>query len=171
MRRPIASLTAIALLASQSAWAQSNLRCLSPQELSAVQIAALRSEMMVVTTTCHTDDQYNAFIRKFQADLQHNEAAIGDLLKRKFGSRAQVEHDRFSTEMANAESILGMRLGEDFCAHDGLLFHEVMALDSPSDLPLYAAGKDLVPATLDACPEPPRAPARNAPARPAAKHG
>jgi hypothetical protein len=170
MRRLIASLTTLGMLASQPTWAQSNLRCLSPNELSAVQVAALRSELMVVATTCHNDDQYNAFIHKYQADLQGNEAAIGDLLKRVFGRRAQVEHDRFSTEMANAESDKGMRLGEDFCDHDGMLFHEVMALDSATELAPYAAGKDLVPATLEACPEPPKPPARNVATRPPAKH-
>ena len=51
-----------------------------------------------------------------------------------------------------------MRLGSDFCDRNSLLFKEVMALPGAADLPHYAAGKDLVPATVDVCPPP--APAR-----------
>jgi len=173
MHRLIAGLTTIGILASQplTARAQADMRCLGPDERAAVEVAALRSELMVLATGCHDDDQYNAFIRKYQADLQGNEAAIGELLKRQYGRRAQVEHDRFSTEMANAESSKGLRLGGDFCDHDGLLFREVMALDSPSDLAAYAAGKDLVPATLETCPQPPAASTRRAMTRTSAKRG
>ena len=160
MRRLAYSLAVIGLLAAQQAQAQSDLRCLSAAERGAVQVAALRSELMVLATGCHSDDDYNAFVRKDQPTLVGNEAEIGDLMKRKYGKRAQVEHDRFTTEMANAESDRGLRLGGDFCAHDGLLF-EVMALTSPAELAAYAAGKDLVPSTLETCPtEVAQAPAR-----------
>jgi hypothetical protein len=182
MRRLIAGLVAPLMLASpnlaspmlgsRAAMAQADMRCLSPEERSAVALAALRSELMVLATACHDDDQYNAFVRKYQPDLLGNEAAIGDLLKREYGTRAQAEHDRFTTEMANAESSAGMRLGEDFCAHDGMLFDEVMALESPSELGSYAAGKDLVPSTLRTCPEPPQqSPARKVVGRASAKGG
>ena len=46
-----------------------------------------------------------------------------------------------------------MHLGSDFCDRNGMIFTEVMALRGPSELPAYAAGKDLVPTTLDICPE------------------
>jgi hypothetical protein len=170
MRRLIAGLVAplifaSPILAARAALAQMDMRCLSSNERSAVAVAALRSELMVLATACHDDDQYNAFIRKYQPDLLGNEAAIGDLLKREYGRRAQAEHDRFTTEMANAESSAGMRLGEDFCAHDGMLFNEVMALESPSELGAYAAGKDLVPSTLQTCPAPSPQSPRTSPAR------
>lgn len=168
MRRLAYSLAVLGLLAAQQAQAQADLRCLSQAERGAVEVAALRSELMVLATGCHADNDYNAFVRKYQPSLVSNEAAIGDLMKRKYGKRAQVEHDRFTTEMANAESDRGLRLGGDFCAHDGMLFSEVMALTSPTDLPAYAAGKDLVPSTLEACPtEVAQAPARKRPVTPA----
>ena len=40
---------------------------------SAFEIQALRSELMVLATGCHDDEQYNAFIRRYQSDLQGNE--------------------------------------------------------------------------------------------------
>jgi hypothetical protein len=158
MRRLLSSLAAMSLLAVQQAHAQ--LDCLQPNERSIVEVAALRSELMVLATGCRQDDRYNAFIRKYQADLMGNEKAVGDVFKRMYGGRAQQEHDRFTTDLANGESSAGMHLGTDFCAHNGVLFTEVMALHSAAELPAYAAGKDLVPATVDICPQVAQAPGR-----------
>jgi hypothetical protein len=158
MRRLLASLTAASLLVAQGAQAQ--LQCLGPQERSAIELAALRSELMVLATGCRQDDNYNAFIRKYQTELRGNEAEIGDIFKRKYGRRAQQEHDRFTTELANAESSAGMKLGSDFCERNGLIFREVLALRTPSELASYAAGKDLVPASMEVCTEVAQAPAR-----------
>ena len=160
MRRLLSSLAAVSLLTAQQAHAE--LDCLRPQERSVVQVAALRSELMVLATGCHQDDRYNAFIRKYQPDLMGNEQAVGDVFKRMYGKRAQQEHDRFTTDLANGESSAGMHLGTDFCARNSMLFSEVMALNSAAELPAYAAGKDLVPATLDMCPQVAHAPGAQA---------
>jgi hypothetical protein len=167
MRRLLSGLAAFSMLTVQQAQAQ--LQCLPPHERSVIEIAALRSELMVLATGCHSDDGYNAFIRKFQPELMGNERAIGDMFKRKYGRRAQQEHDRFTTDLANAESTAGLSLGTDFCDHNGMLFQEVLALRNPEELASYAAGKDLVPKSMAVCTEVAEAPARKA-ARPAPKH-
>jgi hypothetical protein len=99
------------------------------------------------------------FVRKYRSDLIGNEKAIGEMFKRLYGKRAQQEHDRFTTELADGESSASTHLGTDFCARNSLVFTEVMALPSPTDLVAYAAGKDLVPPTLGMCPQVARAPA------------
>ncbi|HEY6438883.1 MAG TPA: hypothetical protein VIY55_02605 [Acetobacteraceae bacterium] len=134
-----------------------------------VEVAALRSELMVLATGCHQDDRYNAFIRKYQPDLMGNERAVGEVFKRMYGKRAQQEHDRFTTDLANGESSAGINLGTDFCARNTALFSEVMALPDAAQLPAYAAGKDLVPATVNMCPQEAHAPPRKQVAA-AAKH-
>jgi len=159
MRRLLSGLTALLLLTVQ---AHAQLDCLGAQERSAVAVAALRSELMVLATGCHQDDPYNAFIRRYQADLMSNEKAVDEMFKRMYGRRAQQEHDRFTTDLANGESNAGVNLGSDFCARNSMLFNEVMALQNPTELAAYAAGKDLVPATLDMCPQVAQAPAHKA---------
>jgi hypothetical protein len=151
MHRLLSSLAIAGALTVQQAQAQ--LQCLAPQEREAVEVAALRSELMVLATGCHDDDSYNAFIRKYQPDLVNNENAISEIFKHKYGRRAQQEHDQFTTELANSESSAGMRLGSDFCQHNGMLFSEVMALHGPSELASYAADKDLVPPSTEMCAE------------------
>jgi hypothetical protein len=169
MRRLLSSLAAVSLLTVQQA--QAELECLPPQERAAVEVAALRSQLMVLATGCHDDNGYNAFIRKFQAELMSNEKAIGEIFKHKYGRRGQQEHDQFTTDLANAESSAGMHLGTDFCDHNGMIVQEVLALRSANELASYAAGKDLVPASLSVCSvmgsPPPAAPRRTAAA---AKH-
>jgi hypothetical protein len=167
MRRLLSTLATVSLLAAQQAHAE--LDCLRPQERSVVEVAALRSELMVLATGCHQDDRYNAFVRKYQPDLMGNEKAVGEVFKRMYGKRAQQEHDRFTTDLANGESSSGINLGTDFCARNSALFSEVMALQDAAELPAYAAGKDLVPPTVDMCPQAAHAPARKQVAA-AAKH-
>lgn len=151
MRRLSSALAAACLLAIPQAHAE--LECLQPQERSVVEVAALRSELMVLATGCRQGDRYNAFIRKFQPDLMGNEKAVADVFKRMYGKRAQQEHDRFTTELANAELSAGMHLGSDFCSHNGMIMSEVMALRSANELASYASGKNLVPASTEVCPE------------------
>jgi len=63
MRRTMSTLAIVAILTAQQAQAQAPLNCLTPEERSAVEVASLRSELMVLATGCHRDDSYNAFIR------------------------------------------------------------------------------------------------------------
>jgi hypothetical protein len=149
MRRLLSAVTALSLLSAQPLLAQP--QCNSMTDQSAFEVQALRSELMVLATGCHEDNRYNAFIRRYQSDLQANERAIDTYFKHRFGSSGQTEHDRFVTELANAMSRQGSDLGGDFCPRNGLIFNEVLALPSASDLPNYAAGKDLVPASITIC--------------------
>ena len=133
------------MLSAQPVLAQR--QCSSLSDQSAFEVQALRSELMVLATGCHDDDEYNAFIRRFQADLQSNERAINAYFQHRYGRAAQTEHDRFVTDLANAISRQGTALGGDFCPRNGMIFHEVLALQSSTELADFAAGKDLVPAT------------------------
>ncbi len=126
-------------------------------------VEALKSEMMVLATACHDDSQYNAFINRFQPELIANEHALDAYFKRAYGRQGQTQHDSFITNLANAQSDVGLKQGTDFCPRNATLFQEAMAVSS-QELPEFAAGKDLVPATLATCEtglsEPSRAPAR-----------
>ncbi len=125
--------------------------CASLTDQSAFEVQALRSELMVLATGCHDDEQYNAFIRRYQPNLQANERDIDAYFRHRYGRSGQTEHDRFVTELANAMSRQGSDLGGDFCPRNGLIFNEVLALPAASDLPEFAAGKDLVPASVEIC--------------------
>jgi hypothetical protein len=168
MRRVVFSLAIAGALVVQQA-AAAELQCLPQAERSAFEVAALRSHLMVLATGCHEDDGYNAFVRKYQSDLMANERAVGEYFSRHYGKRGQSEHDRFTTDLANAESDVGMHLGSDFCPRNRALFPEVLSLRSPTELAAYAAGKDLIPPTIDPCAGAPAA--KSGPAQKASAHG
>ncbi len=151
MRRTVVSLAVAGTLISQQAAAQ--LHCMSPADRAAFDVQALRSEMMVLATGCSDDTQYNAFVMRYQPELQANERDIDAWFKKNFGKRAQSEHDRFVTDLANAQSSAGTMLGSDFCPHNGMIFQQVMALQNSGELPPFAAGQNLVPSSLDVCAE------------------
>ncbi len=118
------------------------------------EVEALKSEMMVLATACHDDAQYNAFIQRYQPSLMANEHALDSYFKREYGRRGQAEHDSYITSLANAQADEGLKQGSDFCPRNATLFEEAMALEGPTDLPQFAAGQDLVPASLGSCQAP-----------------
>jgi hypothetical protein len=149
MGRFVSYTVTLTMLSAQPVLAQR--QCSSLSDQSAFEVQALRSELMVLATGCHEDDRYNAFIRRFQADLQGNERAINAYFQHRYGRAAQTEHDRFVTDLANAISRQGSDLGGDFCPRNGLIFDEVLALKSATELADFAAGKDLVPSSIAIC--------------------
>jgi hypothetical protein len=149
MRRFVSAVAALTILSTQPVLAER--QCSSASDQSAFEVQALRSELVVLATGCHNDEQYNAFIRRYQTDLQANERSISAYFQHRFGKAGQTEHDRFVTELANAMSRQGSDLGGDFCPRNGLIFKEVLALQSSSELADFAAGKDLVPASVPIC--------------------
>ncbi len=89
MRRSLRLMTAIGMLAAQSALAARP--CSSLTDQSAFEVQALRTELSVLVTGCHgDDDKYNAFIRRYQPDLQANERAIDAYFSHRYGRMGQT---------------------------------------------------------------------------------
>ena len=162
-RTGAACLLATALLLASPATVGAAPRCADPRDQSVFEIEALKTELMVVATTCREEDRYNGFVQRYQPQLAENARAFGQYFARGKGRAAgQRANDIYITNLANARSTAAHQLGSDFCPRNTGQFAEVMALPGPEDLPAYAAGKDLLPASLGACEEaaPPAAPAR-----------
>jgi hypothetical protein len=162
---PIALLVAGAMLAAQPASALP--RCPSDTDQTVFELEALKTELMVVATTCKQEDRYNAFVTKYQPVLAQNGRAFGQYFIRTHGGTrpGQRQNDIYITELANVRSNVARQLGSDYCPRNGGLFEEVMALPSATDLPAYAAGKDLLSSGAGACdgaPTPRATPARRA---------
>jgi hypothetical protein len=149
-------------------------RCGTEHDQSVFELEALKSELMVLATTCHDHDRYNAFVQKYQPQLENMEHEFDSYFNRLYGKKGQRARDTYATALSNSQASAAQALGTDFCPRDSALFAEVMALRAPAELPAYAAGKDLIPASLGACETaPPPAPkagsratrVRRAPAR------
>lgn len=165
---PLALLLAGAMLAAQPASALP--RCAADADQSVFELEALKTELMVVATTCKFEDRYNAFVQKYQPTLATNGRAFGQYFIRAHGGvrPGQRQNDIYITELANVRSNVARQLGSDYCPRNAGLFDEVMALPAGTDLPAYAAGKDLLSSGATACqgaPAPRAATAARTPAR------
>ena len=156
MNRLLCALAALGVLAPGVASAQ--VRCAGPEEQAAFEIGALKSEMTVLATSCPgADKSYNAFVERFRPQLLSSDAAVNAWFKRTYGRNAQRQYDAYITTLINAQSQTGLRQGTNFCPRTQVVFTEAMGLHDGSSLPQYAAGKDVLPADIDACqvPAPP----------------
>jgi hypothetical protein len=127
--------------------------CARPADLSAFDVAGLKTRLMVTALTCNQRDRYNDFVLRFRGDLLTQERALRAYFFRGFGSQAQREHDDYITSLANTQSQSGIRQGALFCHQNVGAFTEVMAVGKGADLAKYAASKGLPqPVQLVACP-------------------
>jgi hypothetical protein len=131
--------------------------CARPVDVTAFDVASLKSKLMVTALTCNQQDRYNDFVRRFRADLLTHERSLRAYFARAFGGRAQREHDDYITSLANTQSQAGISQGTLFCQQNVSVFSEVMALANGPALASYAASKHLMqPIEVIACPAPTR---------------
>ena len=151
-RTGLASLLAAATLLSQPAFAVQ--RCSNETEQAVFEVEALKTELMVVATTCkgENEERYNNFVRRYQPALVVSNRELGQYFTQRYGRTGQRQQDIFITELANARSNDARVLGSDFCTRNAGLFDEVMALQGLTDLPAYAATKNLLASGVTACP-------------------
>jgi len=136
------------LLTSQMAAAQ----CVRPPENAALDVAGLKTQLMVTALTCHADERYNAFILKFRPDLVSHEKAAGSYFSRTYGRSSKSRQDDYVTQLANSKSQAGLQQGSLFCDHNLPVFDEVMTLKNGTELQEYAAGRTTgSPGMLTAC--------------------
>jgi len=154
MRIAFSACLAAGLLGAGIAAAQP---CAKPADVSAFDVAGLKSKLMVTALTCNLQDRYNEFVQRFRTDLMSHERALHAYFSRAFGGRAQHEHDDYVTSLANTQSQSGIRQGTLFCQQNAGIFTEVLALTKGAELASYASSKALPqPVDVVACPMPTR---------------
>lgn len=144
----ITGLLAAALLANAAQAAD----CLRPDDHTALDITALKTQLMVTALTCQQDERYNAFVRKYQADLQREDRSLNGFFNRAYGRAGSKQRDDYVTQLANMESKTGLAQGTLFCARNIGVFDEVMSLRSSAELGDFAAAKGVAhPISATAC--------------------
>jgi hypothetical protein len=98
MRTTLPVLLGVGLLTAGIAAAEP---CARPADLTALDVAGLKSKLMVTAITCNQQDRYNDFVQRFRTDLMAHERALNAYFARLYGGRAQREHDDYITSLAN----------------------------------------------------------------------
>ena len=154
MRMLSASLLATGLLSGGMALAEP---CARPADVTAFDVAGLKSKLMVTAITCGQQDRYNDFVQRFRGELIAQERALRAYFTRTSGGRAQSAHDDYITSLANTQSQKGIRQGTLFCQQNIGIFAEVLGLTKGTELPAYAASKQLPqPVEVSVCAPPVR---------------
>ena len=115
--------------------------CVRPSDHTALDITALRTQLMVTALTCKANDRYDAFVRKYQSDLVREDKSLNSFFVRSYGRAASKQRDDYVTQLANAHSQTGVRQGTLYCGRNIGTFDEVMALRTHDELGDYAAGR------------------------------
>ncbi|WP_237217372.1 hypothetical protein [Falsiroseomonas oryziterrae] len=156
----------LAALIAGPAIAQS---CIPAAERTAFDVRAVQSQLMVAALACGRDNDYNAFVRKFQRDLQASYNGLQSHFRRTAGAAGQRELDNFITILANAHSQDSIRAGSFFCPLTTPLFQQALAKNDAASLAEFAMERNIVnPMAAPACAAA-AAPAARTPARPAAR--
>ncbi len=147
MRMLVSGLLAIGLTSNVAA-----AQCARPADYPALDVAALKSKLMVTALTCSADEKYNAFITKYRPELASQDKALSSFFSRAGGRRARQEQDGYITQLANSQSQTGLSQGSLFCRYNLGTFDEVLALRSGAELTDFAAGKSILqPVVLPEC--------------------
>ncbi|MBO0710530.1 MAG: hypothetical protein J2P47_04525, partial [Acetobacteraceae bacterium] len=145
MRYLLSALLAAGVLAAPHAEAAQ----WGPADQPVFDLQGLKSQLMVLASGCPgAEGDYNAFVTRFRPALTANDAAMAAYFRRAYGRRAQREQDAFITNLANAQSEVGLQQGSEFCPRNEVMFREVMSLADINELPEYAAGKAVIPSQM-----------------------
>lgn len=148
MRRLFATLVATSLLAPGIASAT----CLKPIEGTAMNVAGLKSQLMVTALACDTRERYNSFVINFRPTLVKEDTALNSYFSHHYGRSWRTEHDSYITQLANVQSDASIKEGTLFCQQNVSLFDQVLALKSSQELLDFANEKPVVqPVNYDIC--------------------
>jgi hypothetical protein len=117
--------------------------CGKPADKAAFAVAGLKTQLVVLAISCGSNDDYNAFIRRFRTDLLAQEKTLGNYFSRAYGRKASSAQNDYITALANNTSSTGLAAGTEFCQRNAGKFSEVMALKSSKDLADYAMAQDI----------------------------
>lgn len=159
--RPFLALACVIGLAAPAV-AQS---CMRPSEVSAIQLRALQSRLMVGAIACQQQDAYNVFVRRHQGELGGAYRTAEGHFRRAHGAQGQRRWNSTDTDIAAQQSLEHTRQGSFFCRDTTSFFQEVGALNSVGDLVRYSNERNIIQGyhAPDCAEEPARRPA----ARPA----
>lgn len=101
-------------------------------EVDAVNVRILQSEMMVAALSCDMRNSYNTVVVRYQTELVSYGRVLRKMFRRDHGASAQRELDGFVTQLANDASIRSVRQRQEFCGNARTVFSKLITGDMTS---------------------------------------
>jgi hypothetical protein len=127
------ALSLAGVMLAGSAFAAPQTKCAKPEEVTAIQTAAIQQELMVAALTCNQITNFNAFQTGFSRELQASDATLHKMFKRIFGNRpGEDQFHAFKTRMANDSSIRSIHDNPGYCHEADTVFAAALAAVKPT---------------------------------------
>jgi hypothetical protein len=104
--------------------------CARPQDVTALQTAALQQQLMVAALACHDSASYNRFVNAHQSELQKSDRALMDFFLRRDAGKGLADYSTYKTRQANVASLRSLR-DPQFCRGAKAAFEAVLKYDRP----------------------------------------
>lgn len=107
-------------------------RCAAPEELAAVQTAAVQQELMVAALTCNEVSRFNAFQTGFGPELRTADATLLRLFRRLYGGRrGEAAYHAFKTKLANDSEMRSIHNNPAYCQEAGAMLATALTGERP----------------------------------------
>jgi hypothetical protein len=107
-------------------------RCAQPEEMTAVQTAAVQQELMVAALTCNEISRFNAFQTGFGPELRTADATLLHLFRRLYGGRrGEAAYHAFKTKLANDSEMRSIHNNPAYCQEAGAMLATALAGERP----------------------------------------
>ena len=134
------ALSLAGVLVAGNALAAASATCAKPDEVTAIQTAAVQQELMVAALTCNDVTSFNAFQTGFGPELRKSDATLHGMFKRIFGARrGEDEFHAFKTRLANDSSIRSIHDNAGYCQEAGNVFAAALTPAKPT-LAVFVSG-------------------------------
>jgi len=134
------TLSLAGVLVAGNALAAASSKCAKPDEVTAIQTAAVQQELMVAALTCNDVASFNAFQIGFGPELRTSDATLHGMFKRVFGARrGEDEFHAFKTRLANDSSIRSIHDNAGYCQEAGNAFAAALTPAKPT-LAVFVSG-------------------------------
>lgn len=104
--------------------------CAKHEEIEAIRIRALQTELMMAGLSCNGKKHYNRFVKQNRTELKSYAKSLRGYFERNFSGNAETEMDQFITKLANDSSKRSLKNGaKSFCSDANTLFKAVSKED------------------------------------------
>jgi hypothetical protein len=148
----VSALALTAAVAATGALALPPGKCAKPEEVTAIQAAAVQQELMVAALTCNEITRFNAFQTSYGKELRESDASLEHMFKRLFGgSGGEAQYHAFKTRLANNSSMRSITNNPDYCHEASQVFEAALGASKPSLADFVSGIPVNDPSPVDSC--------------------
>src|SRR5262245_32831261 len=100
--------------------------CARPADMTALRTAAMQQRLMVAALSCGESQNYNAFVRAYQKDLQASDKALQNYFRRVNAKSGTADYHAHKTKLANASSMAVINDMTGYCSSAKASFDQAL---------------------------------------------